>query len=163
MQRSESENTSTRSEGGSTTSSRNLASQLPRKPWSDLRQETDFLARYDAVARVQHPDVATHPDHALAKNLYPSGCSAILSFELKGGREAGRKFIEKLSLFSHLANIGDAKSLVIHPASTTHFRMDDDALAAAGMGPGTIRLSIGLEHPDDLIDDLGRALHASQR
>ena len=123
----------------------------------------DFLAKHEAVARVHHPDVASHPDHALAKKLYPNGCSAILSFELKGGRDAGRKFIEKLSLFSHLANIGDAKSLVIHPASTTHFRMDDAALVAAGIGPGTIRLSIGLEHPDDLIEDLGRALHASQK
>jgi O-acetylhomoserine (thiol)-lyase len=89
--------------------------------------------------------------------------SAILSFELKGGRDAGRKFIEKLSLFSHLANIGDAKSLVIHPATTTHFRMDDAALAAAGIGAGTVRLSIGLEHADDLIEDLGRALYASQK
>ena len=88
---------------------------------------------------------------------------AAVYLELKGGREAGRKFIEALTLFSHLANIGDAKSLVIHPATTTHFRMDDAALAAAGIGPGTIRLSIGLEHPDDLIDDLGRALNASQK
>ena len=84
-------------------------------------------------------------------------------FGIKGGLEAGRKFIEGLTLFSHLANIGDAKSLVIHPATTTHFRMDDAALAAAGIGPGTVRLSIGLEHPDDLLDDLGRALHAAQK
>ena len=123
----------------------------------------DFLAAHAAVARVNHPRVASHPDAALARRLYPRGCSAILSFELHGGREAGRKFIESLSLFSHLANIGDAKSLVIHPATTTHFRMDDAALAAAGIGPGTVRLSIGLEHPDDLIDDLGRALYASQK
>ena len=81
----------------------------------------------------------------------------------KGGREAGRKFIEALTLFSHLANIGDAKSLVIHPASTTHFRMDDAALAQAGITPGTVRLSIGLEHPDDLLEDLSRALRASQK
>ena len=122
-----------------------------------------FLATNEAVARVHHPELPSHPDHGLARKLYPDGCSAILSFELKGGRDAGRKFIERLSLFSHLANIGDAKSLVIHPASTTHFRMDDAALAAAGITPGTVRLSIGLEHPDDLIEDLGRALHASQR
>src|SRR5262249_16608629 len=87
-----------------------------------------FLASQAAVERVHHPDLATHPDHALARKLYPKGCSAILAFELKGGREAGRKFIEALTLFSHLANIGDAKSLVIHPATTTHFRMDDAAL-----------------------------------
>jgi O-acetylhomoserine (thiol)-lyase len=122
-----------------------------------------YLAGHEAVERVHHPDLPSHPGHALARQLYPHGCSAILSFELKGGREAGQRFIEKLALFSHLANIGDAKSLVIHPASTTHFRMDDAALKAAGITPGTVRLSIGLEHPDDLIEDLSRALHASQR
>jgi O-acetylhomoserine (thiol)-lyase len=123
----------------------------------------DYLSKHEAVARVHHPLDPSHPDSALAARLYPRGCSAILSFELKGGRETGRKFIERLSLFSHLANIGDAKSLVIHPATTTHFRMDDAALAAAGITPGTVRLSIGLEHTDDLIEDLGRALYASQK
>jgi len=123
----------------------------------------EYLSTHEAVERVHHPHLATHPDHALAGRLYPRGCSAILSFELKGGREAGRRFIESLSLFSHLANIGDAKSLVIHPASTTHFRMDDRALAAAGIGGGTLRLSVGLEHPGDLIEDLGRAIYASQK
>src|SRR4051812_4897577 len=123
----------------------------------------EFLAGHAAVRRVHHPHLESHPDHALASRLYPQGCSAILAFELHGGREAGRKFIEALTLFSHLANIGDAKSLVIHPATTTHFRMDDAALAAAGIGPGTVRLSIGLEHAGDLIDDLSRALHASQK
>src|SRR5260221_658143 len=122
-----------------------------------------FLAAQKEVARVHHPDLAAHPDHALAKKLYPAGCSAILAFELVGGRDAGRRFIETLTLFSHLASIGDAKSLVIHTASTTHFRMDDAALAAAGITPGTVRLSIGLEHPDDLIEDLARGLRASQR
>ncbi|MGE5615981.1 MAG: O-acetylhomoserine aminocarboxypropyltransferase, partial [Bacillota bacterium] len=86
-----------------------------------------FLAAHEAVTRVNHPSAAAHPDGTLARRLYPQGCSAILSFELKGGRDAGRKFIERLALFSHLANIGDAKSLVIHPATTTHFRMDDKA------------------------------------
>jgi O-acetylhomoserine (thiol)-lyase len=123
----------------------------------------DFLAAHDAVARVHHPSLPTHRDHALAERLYPRGCSAILSFELKGGREAGKRFIEALTLFSHLANIGDAKSLVIHPATTTHFRMDDQALAAAGITPGTVRLSIGLEHAGDLLEDLGRGLYASQK
>jgi len=123
----------------------------------------EYLAAHPAVERVHHPGVASHPGHALAKKLYPRGASAILAFELKGGRDAGGKFIEALTLFSHLANIGDAKSLVIHPATTTHFRMDDAALAAAGITPGTVRLSIGLEHPDDLIEDLARALKASQR
>jgi O-acetylhomoserine (thiol)-lyase len=122
-----------------------------------------FLAGHEAVERVHHPEVGTHPDHALARRLYPRGASAILSFELKGGREAGRRFIEALALFSHLANIGDAKSLVIHPATTTHFRMDDAALAAAGITPGTVRLSIGLEHAEDLVEDLSRALRAARR
>jgi O-acetylhomoserine (thiol)-lyase len=122
-----------------------------------------FLAGHAAVGRVHHPDVESHPDHALARRLYPRGASAILSFELAGGREAGQRFIEALTLFSHLANIGDAKSLVIHPATTTHFRMDDAALAAAGITPGTVRLSIGLEHPEDLVEDLARALRAAAR
>src|SRR5215212_183169 len=126
-------------------------------------QVVAFLAKHAAVVHVNHPDLGSHPDAALSRRLYPNGCSAILSFELKGGRDAGRKFIERLTLFSHLANIGDAKSLVIHPASTTHFRMDDAALAAAGITPGTVRLSIGLEHIDDLLEDLGRALHALQK
>jgi O-acetylhomoserine (thiol)-lyase len=123
----------------------------------------EFLAAQKEVAKVHHPHLAAHPDHDTAKRLYPKGCSAILAFELHGGREAGRKFIDALTLFSHLANIGDAKSLVIHPATTTHFRMDDAALAAAGITPGTVRLSIGLEHPDDLIEDLARGLRASQK
>ncbi len=122
-----------------------------------------FLAGHAAVASVTHPDLTTHPDHGLAKTLLPRGSSAVVSFEVKGGRKAGRTFIEKLNLFSHLANIGDAKSLVIHPASTTHFRMDAAALKAAGIGEGTIRLSIGIEHADDLIEDLSRALSASQK
>ncbi len=123
----------------------------------------EFLAAHAAVVAVNHPGLAEHPDHALAARLYPAGCSALLSFELKGGREAGKRFIEALTLFSHLANIGDAKSLVIHPATTTHFRMDDAALAAAGIGPGTVRLSIGIEHAGDLIEDLERAIYASQK
>ncbi|MCP5180758.1 MAG: O-acetylhomoserine aminocarboxypropyltransferase [Pseudomonadales bacterium] len=122
-----------------------------------------MLAEHAMVERVNYPGLVTHPDHALAAKLLPNGCGAVLSFEIRGGREAGRLFIEKLELFSHLANIGDAKSLVIHPASTTHHRMDAQALADAGIGEGLIRLSIGLEDPRDLIDDLGRALKAVER
>ena len=88
---------------------------------------------------------------------------SIISFGIKGGREAGRRFIEKLTLFSHLANVGDAKSLVIHPASTTHAQLDAEALAAAGVGEDMIRLSIGLEDCDDLIDDLRQALRAATK
>jgi O-acetylhomoserine (thiol)-lyase len=114
-----------------------------------------------AVDVVIHPDLPDHPDHELAKKLLPRGSSSVFTFDLAGGRAAGRKFIEALSVFSHLANVGDAKSLVIHPASTTHFRMSDEALVAAGIHPGTIRLSIGLEDADDLIEDVNRGLYAA--
>jgi O-acetylhomoserine (thiol)-lyase len=136
--------------------------RMPRHV-ENARRIASYLSTHDAVASVCHPDLPTHPDHALAKTLLPNGAGGVLSFEVKGGRAAGRRFIERLTLFSHLANIGDAKSLVIHPASTTHFRMDAEALAKAGIGEGTIRLSIGLEHAEDLIEDLARALHASQK
>ena len=129
----------------------------------NTRAVTRFLAGHDAVASVSHPDLPDHPDHALAARLLPRGAGAVLSCELKGGRAAGQVFIESLALFSHLANVGDAKSLVIHPASTTHHRMDAAALAAAGIGEGMVRLSIGLEDPADLIDDLSRALRRAAR
>jgi O-acetylhomoserine (thiol)-lyase len=129
----------------------------------NTRKVVEFLSQQAAVEAIGYPELPKHPDHAVAKKLLPRGCGAVFSFSLKGGRPAGRRFIESLRVFSHLANVGDAKSLVIHPATTTHFRMDDAALAAAGIGPGTVRLSIGLEDPDDLVEDLGRALHASQR
>ncbi|MGE5490254.1 MAG: O-acetylhomoserine aminocarboxypropyltransferase [Actinomycetota bacterium] len=116
-----------------------------------------------AVESVVHPDLPEHPDHELAKKLLPRGSSSVFTFNLAGGRAAGRKFIEALKVFSHLANVGDAKSLVIHPASTTHFRMSDAALVAAGIHPGTIRLSIGLEDPDDLIEDINRGLSAAAK
>lgn len=116
-----------------------------------------------AVDKVNHPDLPEHPDHALAQRLLPKGSSSVFTFNLSGGRAAGRKFIEALKVFSHLANVGDAKSLVIHPASTTHFRMSDEALVAAGIHPGTIRLSIGLEDPDDLIEDINRGLSAAAK
>ncbi|PMS20248.1 O-acetylhomoserine aminocarboxypropyltransferase [Trinickia soli] len=125
---------------------------------ANTRKIVEFLAAHPAVESVAYPELPSHPDHALAKRLLPRGAGAVVSFNLRGDRAAGRRFIEALSLFSHLANVGDARSLVIHPASTTHFRMDAAALAAAGIAEGTIRLSIGLEDPDDLIDDLRRAL-----
>ena len=122
-----------------------------------------FLDGHKAVAGVSYPELERHPDHALARKLLPKGCGAVFSFEVGGGREAGRVFIERLRLFSHLANVGDAKSLVIHPASTTHQQMDTAALKAAGIGEGLVRLSVGLEDPDDLIDDLDQALRAAAR
>lgn len=122
-----------------------------------------FLDAHDAVEHVIYPELPSHPDHGLAKKLLPEGCGAVFSFELKGGRAAGKKFIESLKVFSHLANVGDAKSLVIHPATTTHYRMNEAALRAAGITAGTVRLSIGIEAADDLIEDMSRALRASQK
>ncbi|MCL4124452.1 UNVERIFIED_CONTAM: hypothetical protein GTU68_028413 [Idotea baltica] len=122
-----------------------------------------MLQANDAVGWVRHPRVPSHPDHELAKKLYPKGAGAILSFGVNGGRAAGRKFIEAVQLSSHLANVGDAKTLVIHPASTTHQQMSAADLEAAGIGEDLIRLSVGLEDAQDIIEDLERALKASQR
>jgi O-acetylhomoserine (thiol)-lyase len=129
----------------------------------NTRKVVSFLAAHAMVAAVAYPELEAHPDHALAKKLLPRGCGAVFSFDLRGSREQGRAFIEALKIFSHLANVGDCRSLVIHPASTTHFRMHDAALAQAGITPGTIRLSIGLEDADDLIDDLKRALKVAEK
>ncbi len=130
---------------------------------ANTRKVVEFLAAHPLVQKIAYPELPTHPDQALAKRLLPKGCGAVFSFDLRGTRAAGRKFVETLDVFSHLANVGDAKSLVIHPASTTHFRVPDDELVAAGITQGTIRLSIGLEDPVDLLDDLSRALKAASR
>ncbi|WP_367065738.1 O-acetylhomoserine aminocarboxypropyltransferase [Oryzisolibacter sp. LB2S] len=122
-----------------------------------------LLASHPFVSRVGHPLLESHPSHALAQRLLPRGAGSVFSFDIKGSRAQGKAFIEALKLFSHLANVGDCRSLVIHPASTTHHRLSDEALAAAGIGQGTIRLSIGLEDADDLIDDLKRALKAAEK
>jgi O-acetylhomoserine (thiol)-lyase len=134
-----------------------------QKHMDNTRKVVAFLANHEAIESVSYPELPSHPDHELAKRLLPRGCGAVFSFSLKGGRAAGKRFIESLKVFSHLANVGDAKSLVIHPATTTHYRMDDAALRAASITEGTVRLSIGLEDADDLIEDLGRALYASQK
>jgi O-acetylhomoserine (thiol)-lyase len=129
----------------------------------NTRKLVAFLAAHPMVERVGYPELDGHPSQALAKRLLPRGCGSVFSFNLKGGRAQGKAFIEALKIFSHLANVGDCRSLVIHPASTTHFRMDDQALAQAGIGQGTIRLSIGLEDAEDLQDDLARALKAAHK
>ena len=129
----------------------------------NTRKVVQFLAAHPMVGRVGYPELEGHPSHALAKRLLPRGCGSVFSFDLKGSRAQGRAFIEALKIFSHIANVGDCRSLVIHPASTTHFRMDDAALAGAGIGPGTIRLSIGLEDADDLVDDLKRAFKVAEK
>ncbi len=130
---------------------------------ANTREIVSYLCAHDAVDYVTYPELPGHPDHDLARRLLPKGCGSVLSFELKGGREAGEKFIESLRIFSHLANVGDAKSLVIHPASTTHSRMGDVALREAGITQGLVRLSVGIEDADDLINDLDRALYRSQK
>ena len=130
---------------------------------SNTRKLVEFLYSHDAVDWVSYPELPDHPDHELAARLLPKGAGAVFSFGIKGGREAGHKLIDKLKLFSHLANVGDAKSLVIHPASTTHHRMDAAALQAAGISEGLVRVSVGLEDIEDLISDLDMGLKSSQR
>ncbi len=130
---------------------------------ANTRKVIDYLAAHKAVESVSYPELNSHPDYELAKTLLPKGCGAVFTFSIKGDRAAGMRFVEALKIFSHLANVGDAKSLVIHPASTTHFRVPTAQLAASGITEGTIRLSIGLEDADDLIEDLARGLKASQK
>jgi O-acetylhomoserine (thiol)-lyase len=123
----------------------------------------EFLKRNEAVAWVLHPSLPDHPDHELARRLLPRGAGSMISFGINGGRAAGAKFIEALRLASHLANVGDAKTLVIHPASTTHQQMNAAQLAAAGIGEDMVRLSVGIESVDDIVADLGQALRAAQK
>jgi len=129
----------------------------------NTRKIVAFLAAHPFVESVGYPELPQHPDQALARTLLPRGCGAVFSFSIRGTRDQGRKFIDRLSIFSHLANVGDAKSLVIHPASTTHFRVATEDLRAAGITEGTIRLSVGLEDADDLLEDLSRALYAAEK
>jgi len=130
---------------------------------ANTRRVIDYLLTHPAVESVSYPELDSHPDHALAKTLLPKGCGAVFTFTLKGDRAAGRRFVDGVKVFSHLANVGDAKSLVIHPASTTHFRVPPEQLAASGIGEGTMRLSVGLEDADDLIEDLARGLKLAQK
>ena len=129
----------------------------------NTRSIVDFLNSHQSVKSVCYPELEDHPDYKLAKDILPKGCGAVFTFQLEGNKETGKKFIEQLNLFSHLANVGDAKSLVIHPASTTHHRMSTDALKKAGITESTIRLSVGIEDCDDLIEDLDEALTYSTR
>ena len=118
----------------------------------------DFLAAHPKVKKVNHPSLADHPDHELYKRYFPEGGGSIFTVEIKGGVEEAHRFIDSLEIFSLLANVADVKSLVIHPATTTHSQLTDAQKAEQGIYPGTIRLSIGTEHIDDLIDDLAQAL-----
>jgi O-acetylhomoserine (thiol)-lyase len=134
-----------------------------QKHVSNTAKVVAYLDEHPLVERVVYPGLPSHPDFELAQSLLPQGAGAVFTFSLKGGREAGRMFIESLELFSHLANIGDAKSLVIHPASTTHHRMDAASLKAAGIDEGMVRVSVGLEDAADLIADLKKALRVVER
>ena len=120
----------------------------------------DYLAKNPHVAKVNHPSLPSHPDHALYQKYFPHGGLSIFTFEIKGGAEAATKFIDQLKIFSLLANVADVKSLVIHPASTTHSQMSEEELLASGITPSTIRLSIGTEHIDDILADLDQAFKA---
>ncbi|MYF94436.1 MAG: O-acetylhomoserine aminocarboxypropyltransferase/cysteine synthase, partial [Holophagales bacterium] len=129
----------------------------------NARAVAEFLEQHEAVEWVSYPDLPSHPQHDLARKLLPNGSGALLTFGIRGGLEAGIAFIEGLELWSHLANVGDAKSLVIHPASTTHQQMTAEELAESGVTQEMVRLSVGLEDPQDLVADLDRALKRSQR
>ena len=118
----------------------------------------EFLANHPKVARVNHPSLPSHPDHALYTKLFPNGAGSIFTFEIKGGQEEAWKFIDSLQIFSLLANVADVKSLVIHPYTTTHSQMSPEELAAQHITPSTIRLSIGTEHIDDILADIAQAL-----
>lgn len=121
-----------------------------------------WLQSHPAVEWVSYPGLESHPSYALAQKYLPKGQGAILTFGIKGGIEAGKKLINSVKLFSHLANVGDSKSLIIHPASTTHSQLNEQELAAAGVQPGMVRLSVGTEHIDDILYDLEQAIAASQ-
>jgi len=120
----------------------------------------EFLSDHPRVNWVAYPGMTNHPDYARAQKYLPKGPSAVLGFGVTGGREAGAKFIDNLKLFSHVANFGDAKSLAIHPASTTHSQLSDEEQKAAGVSPDFIRLSIGLEDIEDILWDLDQSLRA---
>ncbi|MBI3967226.1 MAG: O-acetylhomoserine aminocarboxypropyltransferase/cysteine synthase, partial [Chloroflexi bacterium] len=129
----------------------------------NAQRVAEFLEQHPAVSWVTYAGLTSSPSHQLAKKYLPKGPGAIFTFGIKGGLEAGRTFIESVKLHSHLANVGDAKSLVIHPASTTHQQLSDEDQLAAGITPDMIRISVGLEDVDDLCWDLEQALAAAQQ
>jgi O-acetylhomoserine (thiol)-lyase len=117
----------------------------------------DYLSKHPQVETLNHPALPEHPDHALYQKYFPRGAGSIFTFEIKGGAEQAKNFIDRLELFSLLANVADSKSLVIHPASTTHSQLSGDELLDQGIKPNTVRLSVGTEHIDDIIADLEQA------
>ena len=129
----------------------------------NTKKVVEFLKNHPLVEKVNHPSLSDHPDHALYEKYFPNGGASIFTFEIKGGKEAAWKFIDNLKIFSLLANVADVKSLVIHPATTTHSQLSDAELADQGITQGTIRLSIGTEHIDDIIDDLKAGFAAVEK
>ena len=136
-----------------------LSLRVERYVYNSLKV-VDFLSKHPKVAKVNHPSLTEHPDHALYEQLFPNGAGSIFTFEIKGGQEEAWRFIDQLKIFSLLANVADVKSLVIHPATTTHSQLSPEELEEQHIYPSTIRLSIGTEHIDDIIDDLAQALEA---
>ena len=128
----------------------------------NTKKVVEFLANHPQVEKVNHPSLPDHPDHALYQKYFPNGGASIFTFELNGTKEQAQKFTESLNIFSLLANVADVKSLVIHPASTTHSQMTEEELLAAGITPTTVRLSIGIEHIDDILADLEQGFKAVQ-
>ncbi len=129
---------------------------------ANTRAVVKYLREHPQVEKVNHPSLPEHPDHALYEKYFPNGGASIFTFQIKGGQEAAWKFIDSLEIFSLLANVADVKSLVIHPASTTHSQLTEEELADQGIYPGTIRLSIGTEHIDDIIADLAKGFAATK-
>ena len=130
---------------------------------SNTRELLKYLSNHDQVSWVNHPDMPDHDSNALAKKYMPKGAGSIITFGVKGGREAGKAFIENVKLASHLANVGDAKTLIIHPATTTHSRIDADALVAAGITEDMIRISVGIENVVDIQDDFNKGFRAAKK
>ena len=126
----------------------------------NTKKVVEYLVNNPKVAKVNHPSLSDHPDHALYEKYFPNGGASIFTFEIKGGQEEAHKFIDNLEIFSLLANVADVKSLVIHPATTTHSQLSEEELADQGIKPNTIRLSIGTEHIDDIIADLEKGFAA---
>lgn len=126
----------------------------------NTKKVVEFLKNHPKVQKVNHPSLPDHPDHALYERYFPNGGASIFTFEIKGGQEAAFRFIDHLEIFSLLANVADVKSLVIHPATTTHAQLTEEELLDQGITPSTIRLSIGTEHIDDIIADLEKGFAA---
>ena len=136
-----------------------LALRLERHA-ENTKKVVEFLANHPQVEHVNHPSLPNHPDHALYEKYFPNGGASIFTFEIKGGVKEAHKFIDNLKIFSLLANVADVKSLVIHPATTTHSQLTEEELLDQGIKPNTIRLSIGTEHIDDILADLQRGFDA---